>query len=136
MGNHSQFSNTGSLSRGRRLPGIFLCIILFPLLIAGCHSMYGISQQELKKCTLQCQEKSHRCEQTCQHNCIRCISKSNTTTGNSYDRYMNEQKIQGKIVIRQLNSYRDPLQCRKLTCNCSSDYKVCSKLCYSAQHKV
>lgn len=31
--------------------------------------------------------------------------------------------------MRELNSYRDPLQCRKVTCDCLSDFAICKKGC-------
>jgi hypothetical protein len=34
-----------------------------------------------------------------------------------------------------LNSYRDPLQCRKVTCNCHADYQVCIQSCSGVIHK-
>jgi hypothetical protein len=32
-------------------------------------------------------------------------------------------------VSRDLNSYRDPLQCRKVTCDCLADNNVCKASC-------
>lgn len=115
-------------------PYKFFFLIFCLVVLSSCLSMHDMDKQLFKKCIQQCQKKMHNCLMICQNNCENCVNSSNVTTENSYTRYINEQKIQGIGVIRQLNSYRDPLQCRKHTCNCNLDYKFCSNLCYSPQH--
>lgn len=112
----------------------FFFLLSHVLVLSGCLSTHGIDKQQVKQCILRCEQRLDNCLKKCHDHCENCIRKSNLTTENSYDRYINEQKIQGAGVIRQLNSYRDPLKCRKLTCNCKLDYKLCSNLCYSPQH--
>lgn len=53
------------------------------------------------------------------------MRKSINSAMKSYGRYVHEQEVQGGMVIQELKSYRDPLQCRKVSCNCMADYNVC-----------
>ena len=72
-----------------------------------------------------CTQQFARCKQTCEDNCPNCVNKSIIAATRSYNKYVHEQEIQGGMVIQELKSYRDPLQCRKISCSCIADYNVC-----------
>ena len=54
---------------------------------------------------------------------------ANQRAAREYSHYKNQQKIQGIGIVRQVNSYRDLLQCRKTTCECPTDYQTCIQTC-------
>ena|SRR3990167_5919171 len=87
------------------------------------------------ECNGVCKQHLESCQKTCRNNCIQCNAYAALQTSNSYRRYVHEQCVRGGLVIRRLNSYRDPLQCAKTTCNCSADYQVCKQSCGGVIHK-
>lgn len=115
-----------SVSRGFHI--IFFGIIL---LLSNCahYNHYVKTQQEGKVCRQACHEKQRVCQRSCYNNCPLCCAKQNSDTQISYDRYKHQQIIQGQAIIRQLKSYRDPLQCSKISCDCVSDHATCLQSC-------
>lgn len=91
--------------------------ILCSLMLIGC----GTKLPQTAQCTQQYQQ----CKRDCINNCPNCVKKMLYATGKRYQRYLHEEKIQGKMPARELNSYRDPLQCTKVTCNCEADHQIC-----------
>lgn len=110
----------------------FTLIILFAL-IQGCASHKDMHEAAICKYT--CREKFKLCQKACQNNIPRCIACENKQALRSYLHYKKQQCVQGKPVIRELQSYRDPLQCRKTTCDCNTDYRVCAQACTGLIHK-
>jgi hypothetical protein len=106
--------------------------LLSVLMLISCaqHSINKVSQ-----CNTVCQHHYENCQKTCRNNEIQCHAYSATTTSTSYYRYIQEQRIKGGLITRQLNSYHDPLQCAKTTCNCSFDYQICGQSCNGFIHK-
>ncbi|MBA3537051.1 MAG: acyltransferase [Tatlockia sp.] len=80
-------------------------------------------------CAATCVNRLTTCTKVCRNDCPQCIVASNKKTARNYDKYVREQCIKGQIIALQLNSFRDPLQCRKITCNCPADYEVCLQSC-------
>lgn len=81
------------------------------------------------QCKFSCVQQRTVCNKVCTNNCPNCTAHAAQHTENTYKKYMRQEQIQGGIIFRELNSYRDPLQCRKVTCNCSADYNVCIQSC-------
>lgn len=108
---------------------VFLCIAA--LTLVACASLHGSHQcaQTMIKCKSNCQERLNSCKQVCHNDCQSCAVEMKANTICSYNRYRHEQDVQGGIMVRELKSYRDPLQCRKTTCNCLADYNVCKQSC-------
>jgi hypothetical protein len=104
--------------------GLF-CFMFF--LLSGCGAVNHYQAQLTCKAT--CQERFIACNKTCDNSCSGCCQASNQRTAREYDHYLKQQAIQGKAVVRELNSYRDPLQCRKTTCECPTDYRTCIQTC-------
>lgn len=94
--------------------GVIACLFL---LVFGCTKHVEIDNA--------CAKQLADCRLLCEDNCQNCINKSINSAVKSYNRYVQEQKTQGGMVIQQLKSYRDPLQCRKISCSCMADYNVC-----------
>lgn len=83
----------------------------------------------MSTCMASCEQRSSACNATCRNNCQQCLAYSRQSAVEDYLYYQHEQYVKGGTIARELKSYRDPLQCRKTTCNCSSDYQVCMQAC-------
>ena len=101
------------------------------MMLASCvnhHTMVKTSG-EFAACKIACQQRLSMCTQVCHNNCRACSVNSSCTSAKHYKKYINGQCVQGKGIARDLDSYRDPLQCRKTTCECPADYNVCIQSC-------
>ena len=75
------------------------------------------------------------CKERCVDNCAICSAKADYSAIKNYDEYVHEKIIEGGTITRSLKSYRDPLQCRKVTCNCYADLSICEQTCAGIIHK-
>jgi hypothetical protein len=82
-----------------------------------------------RQCQMQCLVRLQQCKKHCVDNCRNCLNKAYYKSVRHYSRYVHDIMLQGGTIVRDLNSYRDPLQCRKITCSCPADYNACSQLC-------
>lgn len=107
------------------------------LLLASCMQHISSSQEKstFAACAMTCKSRANVCHQTCRNDCQHCCSYSNQVAAKKYKRYLHEQCVKGEFIALQLNSFRDPLQCRKTTCNCRADYEVCIQSCSGVIHK-
>ena|SRR3990167_10714013 len=114
---------------------IFTC--LFVLILMSCtHQLPpGKTAKDVAQCHTVCKQHHVICQKTCQNNCMQCHAYAGLKTSNRYCHYAHEQCVKGSTMIRQLNSFRDPLQCAKTTCDCSADYQVCKQSCSGFIHK-
>lgn len=112
----------------RVLYAIFFSAIVF---FSGCaHYNDYVKEERIKAaCHQACHEKHRLCQTTCFDNCPLCCAKQNSNTQTEYNNYKRQQIIQGKPIIRQLKSYRDPLQCSKISCDCMTDHAICLQSC-------
>ena len=102
-------------------------IVLLALLLTGC--VKHLNHNDLVRCELKCKQGFSQCLPACKNNCVRCMVRASQSARKHYLRYQHQQSVQGKNIVRELNSYRDPLQCRKTTCNCWADFNVCMQSC-------
>lgn len=107
------------------------------LLLTSCTPKLppGQTTQEVASCKQICKQRAMVCQKTCRNNCVQCSAYATSQMSLRYRQYVHEQRIQGQNVVRQLKSYRNPLQCAKTTCNCVSDYQVCMQSCSGFVHK-
>lgn len=106
---------------------IQITLCCFCLLLESClHRPVSITNTS---CASACAIRMAECTKTCRNNCPLCSVQANEKAAKKYKKYQCEQIIKGKIIALQLNSFRDPLQCRKITCDCPADYEVCMKSC-------
>lgn len=112
---------------------IFCCVLL--LALCGCASKNVLKRPALAQCQMNCMKHFEFCSQNCVDNCPNCSRKSQRHATENFSKYVIERTIQGKKVMRELNSYRDPLQCRKVTCNCVADLMACKQGCSGVIHK-
>lgn len=112
---------------------------LFPLIVflfSGCTTHQdAVVQQEKRVCLKTCEIRLNTCANTCNKTCEACEQLANQTMQDHYQGYRHDRFVQGKAVARQLQSYRDPLQCRKATCDCKADFRVCAEACAGKIHK-
>ena len=114
---------------------IILCLGLMALVACAGNNLSIKQANDLATCKMDCQHRLKICSKICHNNCGDCAKAVNCHVVRHYHQYKNEQCVQGGIIARELNSYRDPLQCRKLTCDCSADYSVCTQSCSGLIHK-
>ncbi len=107
------------------LSRIVLCCVIF---ITGCTG-YMKQAHERAVCKQSCQIRLLQCNKACINNCPHCCLSANQRTARSYQHYLHQQDVQGIQDMRELNSYRDPLQCRKTNCDCPTDYRTCIQTC-------
>ena len=107
----------------------------FFFLLSGCASYNSYVQhaREQAVCKRDCQARLMACNKVCDDSCPGCCRSALQRTERDYNHYVNEQTIKGCGIVRELNSYRDPLQCRKTTCECPTDYRTCLQAC---KHKI
>lgn len=92
-------------------------------------SLTSCVSSEQTACKIVCQQRLQVCTQSCHNNCPECCLVANQRAARDYRHYQHQQNIQGQNVVRRLNSYRDPLQCHKTTCECPTDYRICIQSC-------
>lgn len=119
---------------------ILLCIFFSASLLTGCgHRASTVdvpSKYSIRQCLKQCTIHYENCKPTCDNNCANCQMQAYKKAAVNYQRYAQQLKISGGYNVRELRSYRDPLQCRKVTCNCSADFLACRQACTGSIHKV
>lgn len=82
-----------------------------------------------KQCVKRCQKTLRHCLTLCKANDENCDVKAREQAKMSYARYVKQRHVEGKVVINDLNSYYNPLQCEQIMCHCEEDYRACYTLC-------
>lgn len=106
--------------------------LCFSFFLMGCHPNKAsevIPQEQTNQCDRQCLHEALLCQKTCLKSCATCQSKAQRRAEADDVAYVVTQKKQGLRVARELDSFRDPLVCQKVTCDCSQDYHTCRKRC-------
>jgi hypothetical protein len=106
-------------------------------LLISCSTYEHMTQhaRTVKACRLICSERLKQCTNTCRNNERNCTTLAQAEAAVHFNQYKHERCVEGEIVALQLQSYRDPLQCRKITCACQADYSVCVQSCTGTIHK-
>lgn len=117
------------------ISGFFTGILSLSLLVACQNQRTMIKRMEQASCKMTCQKRFKICQQACHDNCQTCAMEVQKTVNRSYAQYRHEAYIQGGIDSRELNSFKDPLQCRKTSCDCRADNEVCVQSCTGIIHK-
>lgn len=84
---------------------------------------------EEKACKRSCQVQREYCGKICRDSCLQCTRHAYHHAVKRYARYKHEQCVRGEYVMRELQSYADPLKCTKTTCECPAEYAVCIQAC-------
>lgn len=112
-----------------------LCLSLW--LLSACSYMHNQQQlfEQRKLCIAHCDERFQYCKQTCDENEKLCRMKSEARAAVHFAHYQHQQKVKGQVVMEEVNVFRDPLACRKVTCDCVQDKNMCQQACRGAIHK-
>ena len=116
---------------------VFTRCLWVVLLLTGCTHAPQEAQvsQEARTCKVRCQVAYERCQEQCHDACKPCVQQGNEQATAAYKRYHHERCVQGKTIVRQLQSYCNPLECRKTSCDCPADYRMCVEGCSGEIHK-
>jgi hypothetical protein len=108
-----------------------LCCCLLFIGLTSCVTQQKtvLQKQNIKQCLVMCETRFGSCKSKCTNNCSKCSASSSFTSATNYKKYVHEEQVEGGLIARGLNSYRDPLQCRKVTCNCNADLMTCTQNC-------
>lgn len=110
------------------------CALLLMLSCASTHQ--DVHDAEVKRaCERVCEHEQQTCLRACDKSCKACQIRENKKMVRLYKDYIHEQCAQGKRVALQLQSFRDPLKCRKSSCDCPADYRVCMSACAGPVYK-
>lgn len=114
-----------------------ITLYILTLLLVACvsHKVVVNKAIDAKNCDSMCQEALRACMPVCHDNCHECSKAESRITARHYHRYLEQVSVQGQVVTRELQSYRDPLQCRKITCHCIADYNICKQACTGIIYK-
>jgi hypothetical protein len=110
---------------------VFLGQVVTILLTLGLTACMHTPPSLIKppSCHTQCRTQLTTCAVICQNSCAVCSQEVQCKTDETYRQYVAQQRAQGLTVARERNSYRDPLACKKFTCDCMSDYDLCKQRC-------
>ncbi|MDP3706405.1 MAG: acyltransferase [Legionellaceae bacterium] len=114
---------------------LFACFMVTLLISCSTYQQMIHHASTLKACRLMCSDRLQQCAHTCQNNERNCTALANAEAAVHFNQYKHQRCVQGEIVALELQSYRDPLQCRKITCACRADYGVCTQSCKGKIHK-
>lgn len=113
-----------------------LCFICLNIMLIGCQQTYGTVYEfkeppkiSGKQCISKCRKTLNHCLALCHVNDENCDVKAREQAKLSYSRYVEQRHNEGKVVINDLNSYYNPLQCEQIMCHCEEDYRACYTLC-------
>ncbi len=112
-------------------------LVLLLIFLCSC-THYPFGQNKASSCNLckvVCEHRAIACNKICRNSPSQCAAFRKQSVSEAYLYYRHEQYVKGGEIIRDLNSYRDPLQCRKTTCNCRADYRICVQACTGAISK-
>ncbi len=103
--------------------------VFFICCLSACVSHPPVVMVKPISCEQSCLNTALTCNEVCQNSCQICQHKSKERARQFDARYAWVQRAKGQIVARELNSFRDPLACSKVTCDCAADYRTCKQLC-------
>ena len=106
-------------------------------LMTSCTGLYDPSYNhpQVRQCIKACKVQQQRCQRQCDDSCALCLKKQKLRALSRYNQYRHERCTTGKSIIRTLQSYYDPLQCKKSSCDCTTDFRVCAEACWGLVNK-
>lgn len=104
-------------------------LLLVILMQVSCSKHMVVEDSKGPSCSTLCKKHYQACLQTCDNSCFQCREEAYNDADERYRSYINEITVAGQYKIRSHKSERDPLQCRKVTCNCGADLSVCIQKC-------
>jgi hypothetical protein len=119
----------------RQFMPIFMCAVV--MMFSACANLKSgdSNNAHSASCKAACLEQLKTCNATCDDDCEQCVADAKMAASRDYETFIHQQTVQGGLISRDLNSYRDPLQCVKTTCNCRADFHQCLESCTGIIHK-
>lgn len=108
---------------------LICCIVLIGLSGCATEQQRFAKSEQVKQCQRLCVQRFEFCKQNCTESCPKCAAAADHKAITNFLEYLHEKRVQGGYVTRRLKSYRDPLQCRKVSCSCLSDFITCKQGC-------
>lgn len=113
-----------------------LIACFFILLLAGCAAKYEKyyefkvpASAEGEQCIETCNKTKQNCQNMCTNDTSLCQKNMMLQAKLEYGDYIKEKRTEGSQINRDLNSFYDPLQCSKISCDCDRDYRACYRMC-------
>lgn len=113
-----------------------ILLLLLAVIFSGCQQKYKVEYdykapktESGQQCVAKCESAKKHCLSLCHANDGDCLEKAKQTARANYARYVKQRHVEGKVVINDLNSYYNPLQCEQFMCHCDEDYRACYRLC-------
>lgn len=116
---------------------LLMMFSLMVLLLIGCTANKHSSSTQLNAaaCKSSCANKFNACTKVCKNDCQQCEAFMQAGVARHYANFIHQQLVQGGLLAREVNSYRDPQRCLKTTCDCRADYNECTQACSGVIHK-
>lgn len=113
-------------------------LIGFALMIMSSCSLYQQYHDKIvakQACYAACKSHLSQCSHTCDQYVTLCNAKAYAIAAVHFNHYRHQQCVKGELVTLELNSFRDPLACLKMTCDCKQDYRMCAQSCEGSIYK-
>lgn len=112
-------------------------IYLGMLLLSACAYFDSQHQQfdQNRRCHAHCDQRYQYCTHICDDNENLCRMKAKANAAVHFAQYKHRQQVQGQVVAAELAAFRDPLACRKTTCDCDQDKNMCKQACRGSIRK-
>ena len=115
----------------------FALLVLCCLSLGAC-SQYHDFQDKIKAhqhCAKACKTRMHFCNKFCRNDPAQCKRWADASATVHFGHYRQEKLIQGEPIGSELQGFRDPLACKKVSCDCLADFDLCIQTCQGNIHK-
>lgn len=112
-----------------------VCGIMLLLNACSYYQHYSQKVDVRNQCLAQCEQRFQTCQRVCDDNKAVCRAKNKARAAMHFAHYQCQQNVKGQVVSEELNSFRDPLACRKTTCECLEDKNMCQQACRGSIRK-
>jgi len=108
-----------------------ILVYLVMILLSACSyvNQYLNENAQTTKCKQICRQHWRQCGVDCKRDAMHCAVAQSNAMAREYAVYMQQQIVQGRSIALEQDAFRDPLFCRKLTCDCDADKLVCMQIC-------
>lgn len=113
-----------------------LVCIVFVICLSACGARYKMIYKYFpphskmgQACVVKCEKQRVVCQELCRSSDKDCELSAHRQAQEEYLAYVHRKKVEGAEIMRDLQSFYDPLQCSKTSCDCRSDFEVCYQMC-------
>lgn len=113
-----------------------ISLLLIACILAGCGPVYQTSYTyqapkniQAKQCIIQCQQAKTTCQSACQTSQYQCQQAAMSQARFNYEEYKSQQKLMGKPVQADLNSFYNGGDCYNTCGQCSYNFNNCYTMC-------